>query len=367
MKTFPLHICLGFILWMVVSIGCARDSRTLKWEVELVDVEERELRGYNDEALVGYRALEGRSPTLVDADLMRLAQARILARTNRRGDAIELFANIAHTAHRRSERARAHYEILDILDRAGGEHLIRERYRRLVLTYPDLMPGSNALLRLEASALRGDSMEVDQHLQWTAEHYERLTQTGLADNMLHFAAKMALRRYLAGDKEAESVARQLLQAVNTLHPGGNLAHDAMWDISYLEEITGDWEGTISTIRGIQRQRQKAVMLGASEHRYYWVGELRIARIMSEVLDKPLKAIKSYEFFVNEYRDHRWRDDALYWLACMHLRQGSRSLANRVFDEIRRKHPDSRYVDRIDAAIAEPRKGSCVPREFKREW
>jgi tetratricopeptide (TPR) repeat protein len=355
------------LLLMTLVAGCASDTAMVAWETELGRVELMELKGGSMDALAGYQALEERSPTATDADLVRLAQARVLGRLERLPRAVALYEDIARSAIRRSDRARARYEIVDLADRAGYIKMSHGSYRRLVETYPDLMPGSNALLRLEAEARRGSAAELADHLEWSSRVYERVAHTGVGDNLLYFAARHAVRLFRQGDRGSKDIAITLYRRLVAKHPAGNLADDAMWDISYLEENTGHWEQAIATIRAIQRHQKITSVAKNSEHSFHWLGDLRVGWIYSQRLNQPKKAAKVYEAFTSTYPESRWHDDALYWLGCLKLQFKDRRGAERHFRRIEVLHPDSRYLKRFDQAKAEPTEGSCVPRHFEASW
>lgn len=357
--------------WLVFLVmggpGCARDRQMIAWESDLVSAQKHEIRGNTAVALDRYRELEKSSLTAVDADRMRLAQARVLLKEERIKEAANLYETVSNSAKGRRERARARYELGVLLASVTSDRAVLPYLRRLVLTFPDLMPGSTALLRLQAAAAEGSTQERLEHLNWSLAHYDRLSGTGLGDNLLYFAAREAVRNFHAGDVYAEETARILLQAVVDRHPMGNSADDALRDLSYLEESQGDWEETIRHIRSIQRRRETMALLGSHQHRFYWMGDLRIARILGEKLQRPTEAIALYRRFVDTYGDSIWRDDALYWMGCLHQRLKETKKARILFDRILKEEPESRYTQRIQAALDAPASGSCIPREFQHTW
>ena len=355
------------LLLMTLLVGCASDAAMVTWEAELSRVELMELKGGSADALTGYQALEERSPTAKDADLMRLAQARVLGRLERLPRAVALYEDIARSAIKRSDRARARYEIVDLADRAGYTELAHQSYRRLVETYLDLMPGSNALLRLEMEARTGSAFALADHLKWSSRIYERVAHTGVGDNLLYFAARHAVRLFQEGDSASKAVAITLYRRLVAKHPAGNLADNAMWDISYLEEATGHWEEAIATIRAVQRHQKIGPVAKNSEHSFHWQGDLRIGWILSQRLNQPKKAARVYESFISAYPESRWQDDALYWLGCIKLQFKDLRGAERHFRRIEIRHPDSRYLKRFDQARAQPTEGSCVPRHVEAPW
>ena len=352
---------------LVCSVSCARDPATLRWETALAAIEQHAIRGEHVAAVEGFQRLRDASPSPVDADLMGLAEASVLLRMNKVSEGLDLLEQLARTATRRSDRARARYEIARLSERLGYTELARSTYRKLVMTYPELMPGSTALLHLERLAKAGSADELHGHLEWALVAYPGIRHTSLGDNLVFFAASVADRAFVSGASPDAGLAERLYGFLLEHHPKENFANDAMWRLTYLYEASGDLQRSIATIRGIQRHRQKAFILGDYGHRYYWQGELRIARLLAEKLGKSREAIASYEYFVKEYPDHLWRDDALYWMACLKLRVGDRSGASDDFDEIKTKHPSSRYVGRIQAAYADPRERSCKPKEFGSPW
>lgn len=359
---------LACLVWLWAGLAaCASDPRVVHWEAQLRVAEKHAFRGEHAEALSHFRRLQTSSPTAVDADLMRRAQAASLQKMGREGEGFAILTGLAQQAVRRSHRARAHYDIARLADRLDLPGQAQVIFRQLVRVYPELMPGSTALLELERRAREAGGETLREHLAWTARVYSQLKHTTLADNLISFAAHAAARRFQSGEAGAYRLAYGLWERLLREHPTSDRADDARWNLSYLQEASGDFFGTVAAIRGIQRQRQQALFLGDSEHAFYWKGELRIARLWGERLDRPRNAIASYRRFVRDYPDNRWHDDALYWLACLQLRVGDEGGAEATFEMLKDSHPHSRYTGREGAARADPRGAACRPKEFLSRW
>ncbi|TNF27082.1 MAG: tetratricopeptide repeat protein, partial [Deltaproteobacteria bacterium] len=281
--------------------------------------------------------------------------------------AVRVWGHLGEDAPRRADRARAHYEIARLAERTGRLLDAVRIYRRLVLTYPDLMPGERALSHLERLfEARGERGQA-AHLAWTRAIYPRLRHTTLGDNLVYYPARVAHRRFLAtGDAAAAELAERLYVQIDADHPGSGLWNDAWWQRSLLYHQQGRYADEIGAIRRLQRTFEKVSLFGHDQHAYFRLGQLRIARLERVELADPRAAAESLARFVDVYRDSLLRDDALYWWACALLAAGEGVRAEATFDRLAQEYPESKYLAWRDLARSDPQSPRCIPPDVAAE-
>ena len=236
-------------------------------------------------------------------------------------------------------------------------------YRRLVRTYPDLMPGERSLAHLERLFTARGERGLEAHLAWTHAIYPDLAHTPLGDNLVFFAARAAHARYLAsGSRAAADLAEALYRRLDRDHPTGGLWNDAWWERSLLYAAQGRHDDEIAAIRRLQRTYERLSLFGHDDHPYFAQGQLRIARLELLALGRPRDAAQSYATYADRFPLSRHRDDALFWAGCAALAAGDPAAASAHFAALERDHPESKYLRRLDDARRDPRGGPCVPPE-----
>jgi tetratricopeptide (TPR) repeat protein len=352
---------------VVLAVGCGLEPVAARWSADLAGVERAFEAGRYDEALAGFRRLAAATDRSVDRDLMALREAETLLRRGDGAAGVRRYLAVADAAQRRMDRARARYRVAAVADERGQRAAARRLYRRLVRTYPNLMPGLGALARLERLAREEGPAAVAEHLAWTHRVYPSLAHTELADNFVYFAARVAYDGWVArGDARLGALAEQLLSRMRKEHAGSGTWDDALWDLSWLLHRQGRFAEEVDAIRLIRAARGPAGIFGNPGHTYYWVGELRVARLMMTELADPAGAVASFDRFLADYPTSRWRDDALYFQGCAYLRLRRPAAAEAAWARIPEVYAESKYLRRLDLARADPEGAHCVPPAFEEQ-
>src|SRR5690606_443612 len=220
------------------------------------------------------------------------------------------------------DRARARYEIARIAEEQGHTERAMAMYRTLVLTYPELMPGLRSLQRLSILHEEQGEAGVRAWLAWTHAVYPRLQHTSLGDNLVYAAGGRAYEAWKRTRRpEDAEAAERLFLRLHRDHWQAGTWDEGMWRLSWLYHHLGRHHDELVTLRKIQQTRQKTNFIGNYEHTYYWVAQMRIARMQLLLHRDPVAAAESYDWFLAEYPKSRWRDDALFWQGCAWLRAG----------------------------------------------
>lgn len=347
--------------------GCARDAAQVVWD-EAFDDAGRLARGGDDtrtaSAAAAYAALSADAPRPIDAAAAALERGALLRDRGDLGGALTVWLALGEGAERRADRARARYAIARLLEAEGRTLAAVRLYRRLVRTYPDLMPGERSLAHLERLlAARGDH-GVEAHLTWTRAVYPSLAHTSLADNLVYYPARLAHERFRAtGDASWAALAEDLYRRIDEAHPTSGLWNDAWWDRSLLYHRQRRHAEEVAAIERILQTRRAVSLFGHDEHTYFWQGQMRVARLEQRVLDRPDEAAARLTWFIDRYPDSVWLDDALYWRGCVLLAAGRAADAEASFARVAEVYADSKYLARIALARSDPRGQHCAIPDF----
>ncbi len=355
------------ILAVLAAHGCGRDPAQVRWDADF----ERALHTARADPAAAERSfidLAETAPRAVDEGAARRELVRLVAAQGRTLEAARLLLAIAERARRQDDRARAYYELGRLAETRGRLDAARLVYRALVRTYPELMPGERALAHLLRLARADSFAAVDQHLAWTLSLRETLAHTALADDLLFQAADEARRRALLAERAgrpadwdtAELLFRRLADGPRT-----PLWNDAIWELSWIHHRRGRHDAEITEIRRILRTREELSLFGQDEHPYYWMGQLRIARLLLVELDRPHDAIDAYLTYAELFPKTIKKDDVRFYALCAALRSprpDDRARVAELADLLRSEHPDSRFTRRLDDARADPRGPHCLPPE-----
>lgn len=360
---------LGLLLLILTSQACARDPAMVGWEKRWLAVERELVDGDYESAAEGFDRLAQSALKPVDRLQMRFQQARALAAAGHHKKAIRMYRDVAIEMPLVTDRARVHYELARLAEELGYEDLAIDLYRRLVVHYPDLMPGVRALSHLERIQRARGTRGLMEHLRWGLEAYPRMRHTELADNFIYRAANEAYRRWKAtGRDKWADIAERLYERIHQAHFKTGTWDDALWELSRMYHRQRRFSDEIRIIRRIQATREVATFIGNYEHEFYWVGQLRIARVQLVELKQPREAAASYQWFIDNYPMSRWLDDALYWQGCAWLRAGERDKAEASFAKIPAAWEESKYLRRLADARTAPQSAICDPKPFPEgEW
>lgn len=358
----PRRVALLLVAWSALTAACARSPRQIAWDAGWAQAVAADQA--DPASAERWAALAATAPRQVDAASAELARGDALLAAGDPAAAARLWGHLGEDAPLRPDRARAHYEIARLAEQSGHILAAVNIYRRLVLTYPDLMPGERALAHLERIFAARGPRGVAAHLAWTRAIYPRLQHTTLGDNVVFYPAQLAHRRFReTGDPAAAALAERLYAQIDALHPGSGLWNDAWWQRSLLYHRMGRFDDETRAIRRIQRTREKISLFGHDEHVYFWRGQIRVARLQLLELGRPADAAASLRWFIDTYPDSVWRDDAIYWRACALLAAGAGAAGEAELTRLASAYPESKYLAWRDDARADPRSPRCVPKDF----
>ncbi|MCB9788753.1 MAG: tetratricopeptide repeat protein [Deltaproteobacteria bacterium] len=341
--------------------ACATDPVVDRWTRDWLAASRAVEEGHPDEGLRALERLQRTAPTALDRFNARMDAARAYEAMGRPDKAFEIYASEGQIAARRSDRARARHEQAHLAESVGDGQGAVPLYRRIALTYPDLMPGLRALQRLQDLAVHGPPGSLAEHLRWSHAVYEVLESRTLGDNLVYFAGHTAYRAWRAtADPKMAAAAERLLMELATEHYLDGLWEEGVWELSWLFRHQGRLQDERWAVRLILRTREKSYLLGSYDTPYHWLGELRLARLSMMELGDPEEAAGIYAGFLDHYPRSRWRDDVRFWQGCAWLRAGRPEAAERAFARIADEWEESKYLKRLDAARADPFSEVCVP-------
>ncbi len=352
------------LTFAITLLACGRDPAQVRWDAAF----ESTLRGSDDDpraAELALAKLAATAPRAVDEGVARLALVRLVLDDNRTVEGAELLVEIAEHARRQDDRARAYYELARLAELHGRVAAAKTLYRVLVRTYPNLMPGERSLAHLLRIARSEGVAAVDAHLAWTHGIADSLAHTGLADDLLFQAADESQRRATITQRPADWARTEALFLRLGNGAQTPLWNDAWWELSWIYHRQGRYRDAIDAIERIQRTREEISLFGQNEHPYYYLGQLRIARMYLVDLASPGEATLAYLRYAELFPLTIKKDDVRFFALCAALQAGERDVAADLVALLRSEHPDSRFLRRIEPALADPRGPHCLPPEVER--
>ena len=347
-----------------VMCACGRDPAQVRWD-DAFGVAMTQSRTDPRGAEAAFTRLAAEAPRAVDEGAARREVVRLMLADGRKLEAAELLERIAAEAPREDDRARAHYELARLAEDEGDRESAVRLYRSLVLHYPDLMPGERSLAHLLRIARAAGPAAVDEHLAWTRSISERLAHTGLADDLVFQAADEArVRAESGGDPGDWARAEELFQRL-AAGPHTPLWNDAVWELSWLYHRQRRFREEVAAILAILRTREQLSLFGQDEHPYYYLGQLRLARLQLVELGEPRAAIGSYLRYAELFPRTIKKDDVRFFALCAALQAGDQTRADALAALLEREHPDSKYLRRVGPAFADARGPHCLPPEVTR--
>jgi tetratricopeptide (TPR) repeat protein len=351
-------VMLGVVL-VTAGIGaCARSAAQIRWDSDFLAASRTgDIAALDTLATRAIRARDNGEALLEAAAILR-----------DRGDdsgAARRYQHAGHHAPRRVDRARARYELARLAEARGRIAAATELYRAIVTTYPELMPGERALSHLLRLARAEGDAAVLAHLAWTRRIYPRLRETSLGDNLVFQAAEVFEERFKSkGLRADQDLAMTLYRRILRDHPRGELRDDAWWQLSWIHHQRGEYDAEIAAIEAIQRGREEVSFFGQNEHPYFYVGQRRLARLHLVVRKDPRAARDAWRTYADIWTRSIYRDDAWFYAGCAALQIGDVDGARADFAAIAEHRPESRFLRRIEAALADPHGSHCLPPEEK---
>lgn len=361
--TSTLTTALAFAL-VVTLAACGRDPAQVRWDHDF-DVALDAIQTDPARAEATLARLASNAPRATDEGAARFELARLMLAQGRSRDGATLLLTIAEHARRQDDRARAYYDLGRLAEAQARLPAAQAIYRRIVRTYPNLMPGERSLAHLLRIARGEGPRAVDAHLAWTRSLAETLAHTDLADNLLFQAADESQRRAelshsATGWARTEALYRRIADGPRT-----PLWNDAVWELSWIYHRQSRYPEEIAAIETILRTREAISLFGQDEHPYFWKGQLRVARLRLVELAQPAAAMQAYLRYPEMFSFTIKKDDVSFFALCAALQAGDRAGADRLARTLRSEHPDSRFLRRLEPALADPRGPHCLPPEVER--
>lgn len=352
----------AFVLAVALTLAaCGSDPAVTHWSAAWEAAGQQVDSGDAQAGLQTLERLEREAPTAADQTLARMDQARAYEKLGRPAVAFAMYAAEGDRAVRRLDRARARHEQARLAESVGDGAGAVPLYRRIVMTYPDLMPGLRAVQRLQSLAEHGPAGSLVDHLRWSHDAYSALEGTTLGDNLLAYAGHTAYRAWVAdGAPSMAAVAETLYLELAKRHFLAGLWEESVWELSWLYHRQGRVEEERRAVERILATRERSYLLGSYDTPYHWLGELRLARMQMVERGEPEAAARAYDRFLEHYPRSRWRDDVRFWQGCAWLRAGKTDEAERSFAQIAEEYDESKYLRRLEAAKAEPGSPVCDP-------
>jgi len=285
----------------------------------------------------GARACGHDSP---ECRMCRLRLAETQARLGRHQEAVQSYRDLGAWTRDPATAARARERAAGVLE----DHLRRpdrafQLCLEVVLTFPAEVAAEDAfrrLLRLYPATHGGGDAAL---IRLLLRLHRRLARSPLADTILFAAARIYRKDRAAGQALA------LYDRVWADHPKGELADDALWEAAQILEEQERWTDALDRYRRLLATRKDAFFVGSYNSVHLDDAQLRVGQIKLEHLDDARGALEAFATLRDDFADSILRDDAQFWIAQIHLRQGDRAAACQALARLVRDFPDGNHVRR----------------------
>lgn len=321
-------------LLLLVACGAGRPDQASREarDARYAAAERAYGRGDLDDAR---RLFEQVAATDVDPDARALAQYRLAKIAALRGDAAAARAGYATVSAGPSQERGplAAYQLaLDALD--GGDDA---PMKALVDAHPDTVAADKAV-RILADRVT-DAAALVEWLQGVADRYR---DTGVADNAVWWIADLRLERL--GDIQG---ARRALSRLARTWPASPLVDDGLWLLARLYQRQGQWIEAAATYKALTDLRtETSYLVGSYRSRHFDDALLARGHVLYHGLKDCAGAARAYRQLLDDFETTVLRDDALF--ALVHAQRCAKQDPQASITQLRTKHPDSRFIERIDA-------------------
>jgi tetratricopeptide (TPR) repeat protein len=334
-----LASAIALCLWALLFAACSAPAQIR----DLQDAENHERAGRHEDALQSYQAAQA-SCLKVDNKRRRrdscaaahLQRAELLVTMKRHKEALEAYHEAERAlVHSVPAAAQACYDA-GLLYLEIGE--IESAYRylwRTITNYPNEAFAADALKRILRDGRKRAPEELRRELLSLGK---ALSDTKVADNLLHALAELEENEFQAPDKALERY-----DLIVDRYPKSGLFDDSLWHSARLSRQLGDSKGAVKRLRKLVGTRE--VALGAGSYFSVWLddGQLELGIILRDDLKDYKAAIKAFSALPSDYPASILRDDALYERALTKARAGQKDGACKDLAKLNKKYPDSKYT------------------------
>ena len=332
-----------------MTVGCGTTPERWDFYRALLDADVLADDGEYAEARTAYEAL---APASDRDDLLLYIRFRIALMDELAGD-----FDAAITGYR--EIWESPYSLYDhtagqslfrtaelVRDEFGDEAGAVELFETLIETFPNTHSADDALFELIAYWRgRGESRRL---VDYMTSRYVALQRTEVADNFVYWSARL-LQDDL-GDCEAALALYEIV--IVNFHPSG-LADDSVWRSGLCHRTRGDLDAEYRLLSAFVDAREVSWIMADYESEYYKPSLFRMAEI-HEDRGELAESIRVLERFQRMYTLSLERDDTQYRIMELQLRLDDIAGMEQSLRWLEREYPESRFIARGEALIAEAR-------------
>ena len=334
---------------IVVPLGCGTTPERWDFYRALLDADALADDREYLEARAAYLALAAESDR---DDLLLYIRYRVALMDEMAGDyeeAVAGYREIWETPYSLYDHTagQALFRTAEIVrDAFGDEATAVELFETLIETFPNTYSADDALFELIAYwRSRGESHRL---VDYMTSHYVALQWSEVADNFVYWSAR--LLQDDIGDCGAALALYEIV--IVNFHPSG-FADDSVWRSGLCHRSLGQVDDEYRLLSAFVDAREVSWIMADYESEYYKPSLFRMAEI-HEDRGELVDAIRVLERFQRMYPLSLDRDDTQYRIMELQLELGDVDAMERSLRWLEREYPDSRYIARGEALIAEAR-------------
>lgn len=342
--TFASRASILFAL--LALLACASSAELSQWHAALLEADRLFDHARDDDAArLAYLALQKEAPA---PELERYIRYRLAALALRSGEpqrGVKLARELVEErSEPRDEWSSQALELLvqDAQARGRADEAARLR-SELIARFPESSAALDALEQvLAAFRARGDALGA---VQWLAEAYVSLSESGLGDNLLYELALLQAEQL--ADPEG---ARQSLEGMLARHPHSPLWDDARWRLAGWAQQAGELREALRQYEKIAEQHDSSWSLGEYDSSLRDDAMEQRALIFVQLGELPA-AVEEYERVLAAYPEH-WRAARFAFARAQLLRElGEEQAWAEALEALLQAHPESVFAERARKCLA----------------
>lgn len=304
-----------------------------------------------EEALVHFDEAANLGARYKDRDEARLLYAEALERLERWEEAEAAYRKVEEESGGRYQGARAAYALGRLVWQQRGFEEGSAETLRAVRTYPNSGLVRHAIKRLL------DHVEEEQGhaaaLAWLEPIQKELASTEANEAVTYEYGTLLARL----DRKEDAVRILIDLARAHPYPNGSLTDDAYFVASVFLDDLGRPKEALDLLEEMLSVQEQAYVGSSYRRPRFPMGVYRIAVLYRDKLKDRKKAKESFWRLYRDYFDARQTDDGLWALARMEKDDGDQEESCRVLELLKKKKPDSRYLNCLHHVCPTLDKGS----------
>ena len=333
------------ICLVLVAAACARPAHRLDFDRQVYEAERLADRGRFEEAAASIGRLADLAYLETDRVGLHVRAADLHIRRGALRPALLELAAARRENLDRGQAALIRLRYARMADRLlGRPDRARRMYLSLIEGFPDTVAARLALRDSMVMLARAHGPEA-----WMSFLEQAVYATGGTALRQVVAVHLARAKLRAGDSPR---ALDILEDIHLRSPSSSVWHSATQLLVKLHRDAERHEAEAEALDRLISRFETSTKPGTYDSPLYTQGELRLASLYCEVLDRPAAGAAVLERFGARHPSSRLRDDALWQLAACRTRLGGEKQRWKVLCRLLAEHPLSKWARKAKAEALE---------------